>query len=264
MQNEVLMERRAEALAGRSPRKAGQDKVRQALDWVYRWGYSSATILDGLSGAKRRGLAARLVTQGLLKATNVEGGGLNGLPHRILTLTALGLSDVERWRETLLPYELDASRYRQNKVRHYMLAQKATAQRLAEGTLADFATEKELWEQSLAVEGYKQPAVLWRMKSGEKVGVEVELLAKFGPKLDMFVLACLNNLSTSENGAPARFDQVVVISDSPVILKRYKAAFEPGAAYSTWKKDERSRWAKAGAQKVPDWIKVKLYFRHIP
>lgn len=262
MTNKALMQRRAEALAGRSPRQAGLDKARQALDWVYRWGYSAASVLDGLSGAKRRGLSARLVKQGLLKSTRTESGGtVKGVPQAILTLTPLGLSDVERWREYLLPYELDAYRYRQDQLRHYMLAQMATAKAQAEGLLVGFSTEKELSERSAA--GVKQPDVLWNLPTGQKVGIEIELSAKWGRDLDTFVLACLKAISKGPEGAPARFDMVAVVSDSPAILKRYKAAFEPGANYGIWQKDERSRWEKIDTQKVPTWAKGRVQWRQL-
>lgn len=262
MTNEALMQSRASALAGRSPRQAGLDKARQALDWVYRWGYSAASVLDGLSGAKRRGLSARLVKQGLLRSTRTESGGtVKGVPQAILTLTPLGLSDVERWRESLLPYELDAYRYRQDQLRHHMLAQTATAKALAENRIVGFATEKELAERSAA--GMKQPDVLWTLPTGQKVGVEVELSAKWGRDLDTFVLACLKAISKGQEGKPARFDMVAVVSDSPAILKRYKAAFEPGATYGLWQKDERSRWEKVGTQQVPELAKGRILWRQL-
>ena len=262
MTNVTLMQSRDKALAGRSPRQAGLEKARQALDWVYRWGYSSASVLDSLSGAKRRGLSARLVKQGLLKSTRTESGGaVKGVPQAILTLTPLGLSDVERWRESLLPYELDAYRYRQDQLRHYMLAQMATAKGLADGRLGGFATEKELAERSAA--GVKQPDVLWYLPGGNTIGVEVELSAKWGRDLDMFVLACLNAIQRDNDGVPTRFNQVAVASDSPAILKRYKAAFAPGATYGLWQKDARSRWEKVGTRQVPQWAKERMQWQQL-
>ena len=42
---------RDEKLAGRSPRQAGADKANLALLWVYKWGWSSPSILDIISNS---------------------------------------------------------------------------------------------------------------------------------------------------------------------------------------------------------------------
>lgn len=233
----------------------------QALDWVYRWGWSSPSTIDSLAGTVRRGLAARLVRQGLLRSTRTaSGGGVKGVPATILTLTATGLSVVERVRESLLAYELDPYRYRQDQLRHYQLAQAATDQGLQLGKISSFQTEKEY--AALSEAGIKQPDIIWFLPQGLKTGVEVELSAKWGRELDHFILACLRALQ-AKDGQPATLDFIALVSDSPAILNRYQAAFQPGAKFNRWRKDERSRWEVADAVQVPIWAKGKLQCRLI-
>ncbi len=245
-----------------SPRQRGEQKAREALDWVYRWGWSSPSVVDGLAGTARRGLAARLARAKLLRSTRTDSGGAQkGVPASILTLTGDGLAEVEKFREDLLPYELDPYRIRQDQLRHYQLAQSATAKALSEKKISGFQTEKEMAEFSGS--NIKQPDIAWWLPNGQSVAVEVELSAKWGRDLDHFILSCLLSLSPEEKGGKHRYDYIALVTDSPAILKRYKAAFEPGAAYGVWQKDERSRWEKSETRKVPEGAKGKMLWRLI-
>jgi len=245
-----------------SPRQRGEQKAREALGWVYRWGWSSPSVLDGLAGTARRGLAARLVKAKLLRSTRTDSGGAQkGVPAFILTLTGDGLAEVEKYREDLLPYELDPYRIRQDQLRHYQLAQYATASTLSKKKITGFQTEKEIAEYS--GENIKQPDIVWLLPTGHRVAVEVELSAKWGRDLDHFILSCLLSLLPKEKGGKPRYDYISVVTDSPAIEKRYKAAFEPGAAYGMWQKDARSRWEKTETRKVPEWAKGRMMWRLI-
>lgn len=118
---------------GRSARQRGDDKQRQALDWVYRWGWASPGTIEKVGGAERSGLAARLVRRGLLEETRTACGGAHkGVPVKILTLTQDGLEEVERTRNVLLPYEFGGGRVRQDGLRKFQLAQTVTIQALNE------------------------------------------------------------------------------------------------------------------------------------
>lgn len=247
---------RQEILNGQSPRERGDEKMRLALDWIYRWGYSSPKVIELIGGAARSGLSARLVKRGLLRSTRTEsGGGLKGVPDALLTLTELGQQEIERISEKLLQYDLDPYKINQLKLRHDILAQTATAKALSNSSIQDFRTERELAQRSQ--QGFKQPDVLWSM-SGLRVAVEIELTAKWDRILDQFVDSCINALS-SQNEKEPRFNQILLATDSPAISKRYKAAFESGQTYGIWKKDDKAgRWKMDGSRKVPDWIEGKF------
>ncbi len=247
---------RATRLGGLSPRARGEEKVAEALDWIYRWGWASPQTVDSLSGAKRRGLGARLVRHGLLVATRTQAGGAgHGVPSLILTLSPTGQAEVERHRTNLLPYNRDPYKIRQDQLRHYELAQRATAGSLLNGAITSFKTELETAQRSAA--GQKQPDVEWTFPSGIKAGVEVELTAKWARDLDQFILACLRSLASTEE-KPARFDLIILVTDSPAIRKRYLQAFEPGRLFHRWQKNSRGHWETTGTSTVPNWATEKV------
>lgn len=77
-----------------------------------------------------------------------------------------------------------------------------------------------------------------------RVSVEVELTSKWDRHLDQFVLSTILSLVSSDQ-SPARFDTVLVLTDSPAIQVRYPAQFEPGAKFNRWVKDgpeNTSKW----------------------
>ncbi|MEX3693032.1 hypothetical protein AB3X91_34360 [Paraburkholderia sp. BR14263] len=246
----------AEALGEKSARQRGEEKTLLALDWIYRWGCSSPSIVDMLSGAAAAGLAARLVRRGLLVKTKTEsGGGRKDVPNFILTLSLSGLEEVERVRDALLPYELDPFKIRQDQLRHTIIAQAATARNVLSGAINGFQSEAEMAQKSKR--GTKQPDICWLMPDGRRVGVEVELTAKWGRDLDDFVGACLVATRRREGSNP-RFDEIWVVTDSPAIERRYKAAFSPGAPINIWKKNEQRRWIVEKPATVPDWAKDRI------
>lgn len=260
---EKLKAARVAALShGQSPRQIGQAKVLAALRWIYRWGWTSPTVLELVGRDNRNGLVSRLLKQGLIVKTRTEsGGGQRDVPVYILTLTEAGVNAVERMIEDpidLLPYSTDPYRIKQVLLRHDILAQMATAKALSKGTITGFSTEREMVVKSEA--GVKQPDVMW-WQGDTLIAVEIELSAKWERDLDEFVERCLLSLE-ARNGQPARCHQVALISDSPAILKRYKAAFAPGASYGRWKRDDSRHWRQVAELKVPEWISGRVQCQH--
>ena len=248
---------RVAKLNGKTPLQVGIEKTKTALDWVYRWGWSSPSTLDMLGGSARRGLSARLVKNGLLRSTRTQcGGAVRGVPNFILTLTETGQAEVERFCENLLPYERDPYKaVHQQKLRHDHLAQMATARTVIEGKIAGFKTEKELAEESS--KGVKQPDIVWLL-GNILMGLEVELTGKFGRQLDQFVYGCIHALIGNASQRP-RFHRIAIVTDSPAIKKRYEQAFAPGAKYQVWSKNSRGYWVSENqVRTVPDNIKGRI------
>jgi hypothetical protein len=234
--------------AGKSTRAAGKDRALQALTWIYRWGWSSPGVIDALGGAARRGLCKKLEEAGLVQTVKTKSGQiLADIPSKIVTLTAQGLEEVERTIDDMIDYTIDPYRVNQNTLRHDMSVQRATLKNLRAGTITGFSTPAELSSKSQP--GIKQPDAIWFLKGERRLAVELELSAKFDRKLDDFVDKILTSISEK------RFDRVAIISDSQAILRRYKAAFEPGHEVRVWQKDERGRWRIENRYEVPDWIK---------
>ncbi len=239
------------AMKGVSPRVRGAEKTSLALDWIYRWGWASAASLESLTGGKRTGLSARLVRQKLVLATKTEsGGGIKGVPIYMLTLTSAGRDEVERMRVDLLNYEVDPYRIDQSKLRHDQIAQTATINALDNGTIESYKTPLELSAKS--EKSVKQPDVLWIQPDSTKMGIEVELSAKWERKLDQFVVSCLTSIQENE------VDSIALVSDSPAILKRYTKAFTPGEPLVIWDKDSRGIWRQLKKIEVPKWSEGKL------
>lgn len=231
-----------------NPRERGREKMRVALDWIYRWGWASPSTIELTTGGKRSGLTARLVRQKFLKSTRTEsGGGAKGIPMFILTLTRIGLEEVERHREDLIRYELDSYRIDQTKLRHDELAQRATINALLAKRIQSFKTPAELAAKSEA--GVKQPDVLWIDGKGGRTGIEVELSAKWDRKLDQFVLGCLKSLKPDQANS---VDSIALISDSKAIVSRYGKAFKPGQDLPIWGKDSRGNWLVTKTIQVPE------------
>ena len=247
-----------EAMKGMSPRARGAEKTSAALDWIYRWGWTSPSILDLVTDGKRTGLSARLTRQKLICTTKTEaGGGVKGIPIHILTLDSIGLDEVERLRDDLLPYQTDPYRIDQTKLRHDHIAQKATINALKAGIITDFKTPHELAAKS--AKGVKQPDVLWIKPDGKRMGIEVELSAKWDRKLDQFVLGCLQSLRKNpDSPKPNEVDSIGLVTDSKAILRRYTKAFEPGQPLVIWEKNERGFWSQKNTIAVPKEFEGKI------
>jgi hypothetical protein len=246
----------ASKFPGKNARQRGLEKRRLALTWVYRWGWASPSTVEIVGGAKRSGLAARLVRNGLLEETKTAcGGGHLGVPVKILTLSVAGVQEVERTRERLRAYPVGGNRVRMDEIRKFQLAQRATLTALELGDIQ--ACLVGLETAALIGEGVKLPTMLWSMADSTKVGIEVELSSRWGRDLDVFIDKCVTALSPN-NGRARPFDQIAVLSDSSSIIKRYKAAFAKGAQYQLWEKDPRGYWQAVDTKTVSEFVAAQM------
>ncbi|ABD70779.1 hypothetical protein Rfer_3069 [Rhodoferax ferrireducens T118] len=247
---------------GQSPSQRAEDKLVKALNWVYRWGWSSAKTLERVGGGTHSGLAARLVRAKYLEATRTESGlAQKDLPSHILTLTSDGLARIQRERDILLPYSTDPAKVRQDQLRHYQMAQTLTIEALHAQKIEAYSVEKEMAEVSS--DGVKQPDIFWVLQGGAGAAVEIELNPKWGRAMDVFVRGCVSAL-TPARGQPARFDFIFIISDSNALLKRYSAALGAGSTYELWKKDASGHILriKDSAQRVCAEVAEKVLYRN--
>lgn len=133
--------------SGQTTRQIGELKQQQALQWIYRWGWSWPTILEQISGSKNNRLTSRLEKNKLIWTMVPQAAGVKGVSKKIVVLTERGLQEVERFQKKLIKYELDPFRIRQTHIRHSVLAQQATANML--GGNFEFQTERELASTSI-------------------------------------------------------------------------------------------------------------------
>jgi hypothetical protein len=231
------------------PFQAGIVRKKKALLWVYRWGWSTPTTIELLMGSQRSGLAARLIKADLLKSTKTE----SGTPPAFLTLTEQGKMEVEKYlddEEDLIDYQLDPYRIDQSKIRHGLVAQNATANNLKNGFIVEYMTEQMAAAKS--AKNVKQHDVTWIKQNGEKIGIEVELSAKWARKLDEFVLSCIRSIQSK------RVNSIFIATDSKSINKRYGESFKVGKKFGQWEKSQLGFYKQIGEYKVPDFMDGKV------
>ena len=272
---QALEEGRQRSLStGYTSQQIGEQKAQEALFWVYRWGWSTASILDDVVNTRRGSIALRLERRGLLKrARTPTGGGARGVPIFMLTLTRAGVAEVSRHFDSDEHLYAYSNRINFNQMRHDHLVQKLTVAAIAEGR-ADRHTPERILRvnamRKLALESkeereareargglpFKISDVEWRTRSLEVTFVEVELSGKFNRDLDEFVHKSIEALHTTPDSI------VLIISDSRGTLTRYSKAFEANAPVGRWKKVD-GRYVKIGSFPVPAWVAERIHYRKI-
>ena len=245
-------------LGGVAPRIKGWQNQLAVVDWLYRFGYSSAAVLQDVLGKQSSGWAAMAERRGLLQSVRT----VSRVPPRLYFLAADGLALAEQHANDLLPYpEIDPARVNQSMLRHNLLVQSLTARELLAKRIDSFTSEREL--SSDFSRGVKRPDVIWKLSSGTRVAVEVELTAKWGRALDAFVVALVQGLQGDSRKEPG-FDRVAVITTSAAIAERYKAALSPGAPLRSWVKDQRGHWRVERQEAVPPEVGRLVALKVLP
>lgn len=249
--------RLAEALAGRTTREVGRAKDLKAANWIYRWGWSSPSVVDMVASPGRRGVAARLVKKGwAVRHPTPQGSGQKGVPAEVLVLTPDGVAEVEAElnEAQLLPYPTKPDQaIPWHQLRHDGLVQLWTARKLAAEQIIGYVTPREMTGRPSG-SGVKQPDAVWR-KDKLALAVELELTAKKERELHQAVLAILQAVHPgNETKQKGPYDAVAILSHSAAILDRYRRLLKPGATITTYQRDAARHWKASGQAKVPDWI----------
>lgn len=243
-------------LGDQTPQERSSLNRQIAVDWIYRFGFSSAQVLRQCLNKKSSGWTSLAVKRGWIRSTRT----LSGIPPVIFTLTEAGLDLAHDHATKLLPYvELDPYRVVQPRVRHDLLVQKLTIAALREGAIIAVTTERELNEGDQP--GHKRPDAIWHLPDGRRLGIELELSAKFGQKLDEFIVAMAASLDPDRR--EDRLDGFCVIANSERICARYRQAMRPGQPLRHWKKNSRKHWVVDDESVVPDWLYDLVDFRSL-
>jgi len=256
LNNQLAAARSMIAKTGKSPRQLGKESRQKVINWIYQWGYTTTNICKLLLNRTSGGYMGKLTYQKWLCETNTK----SGFPSSYFTLAPLGLEEAERHANSLLKYlEIDQYKVNQQKIRHDLIAQKSTLQALNSNVIVGYETEKMNFKDG-DKSGKKRPDVTWITNSGLRLGIEIELSAKWDRDLDQFVLAIARALKSDGNDKPS-YNRFVIISDSPAIIKRYRAAIQPDAPLSIWTKSSRGHWEIINSIKVPTWLIHKVDFQ---
>ena len=247
------------ALAWTHSRARGEQKIRDVLKWLYRWGYASPFCVDLVTGTRRRGFASRLQKKGLVKITpSAAGRSLRAAPAAFVTMTPAGLEEAERHLDVgRVPLPLvDPLRINQQLLRHSEFAQRLTAGRYLAREIVDYWTEREI---ATGAPGEKLPDVVWQPAIDElgTYSVEIELTAKFDRRLDEFVHRSVQSLKKGKHAL------VLVFSDSPPLLERYRAGFAAGASYGLWERDNTRHFSRVGSKKVEQSEATRVIVRDL-
>lgn len=251
--HEKLMAARAHALFNRTPNELAEFRALLALKWVHQWGWSCAGILDIVAQTTRRGLSARLIKAGLLKAHKREGMAVfQRLPSQLLTLTKDGLAFVLR------DLEKEPHAYRDHitwaNVRHDYMVQRFCVEELFKDGPTFALCETPLTRQAQSKFEAKEPDAVLIGGPG-RVAIEFEFNGKFGRKLDDFVLKCLIGANGTATQKP-EFQGIWIYCGSDSMVKRYQEAFKPGKEAQRWAQTSRGHWEPkkglGGPFKVPE------------
>lgn len=259
---EHMRARLAEVLAGRSSREVGRAKDLAGLVWIYRWGWSTPTIVDMVASPSRRGVAARLVKRGLAQRhPTPTGSGAKGVPVDVIVLTPDGVAEVEAERDPL-PYPTQPDRcVPWHQLRHDTLVQLWTARRLVANKIAGYTAPREIADRSQG--GIKQPDAVWHSSHGQ-IAVELELTAKKDRELHQAALAMAKAVHPGTEGHPkGPYNIVAILSHSEAILAKYRRLLQPGATITKYKRDAARHWHPDGQIKVPDWITGRVILEKV-
>lgn len=255
---QLAQARAALASTGMSSRQIGCESKTKALDWIHKWGYTSASIIMILLCRTSAGYVQKLAKQGLLVLTRTE----SGIPPAIATLSDFGLQEISQFADSLVRYpESEPHKINQMLIKHNILAQLATANALNAGVISDYSTER-MFDHDGDKSGIKRPDIIWLTPTGLRFAVEVELSQKWDRDLHEFILAIIRALEFTE-GHQAKFSRFLIITHSPAIKNNYAKAMQPGAALPLWKKNARGHWAIDNKMEVPDWLINKVDFQLI-
>jgi hypothetical protein len=239
-----------------NPAAQGQANKAQALTWVYVWAYSTPAILQLLLRHEGMSWSTGAVDAGWLRKSGVTARER----IKVVTLTEMGLAWVQARSNLLLKYaELDPHRMSPYTIHHTLLAQRLTVHEARASRISSYQTERMLAARSEP--GVKQPDVVWTTKDGERVGVEVELTAKWDRRFDEFLLKTIKALTPDESNGLSKVDRVLITTTSLAILKRYRMAFGSGQPYRTWREAPKGRAGTASIEHVPSWVQDKVHFR---
>ena len=252
--------------AGMSTRDIGLIRTERALEWVYRWGWTTPHLIDRFFGnANRRCLAARLVKKGLLVETprSALSGVSIAAPRKLITLSSTGVEEVERTlrdEHDLVNYQQDPIGYLQSPFRRELFAQLTTRFQLDDGHISNYRYDS-IMAQKTRPKSNNLPNLVW-VKDEMLTGVEIELTARWGRELDLFVLNSLTSLGLikkNKNQTHSKaLSSLIIYTDSRAIGEKLKSSFMPGRKIPIWSQNRNGDYEVHSEATIPDAISGRL------
>lgn len=232
-------------LHGVSPKVRYQQKLMAVLEWIYRWGYTSDAIILGIVGTKRAGFGKKLVDAGWLATVRAP---VNADVRNLYILSDAGLAEVARRHPEVLPYPEAYGRI-SGLVRHRLAIQWLVLTNARDNHLSEREVRIRASEES-----HKEFDALIYL-DGREIGVEMELSPKYGPKLDAFLVDCLDWTEVANH-------HVIVSSDSDAILRNYQIRLETRQLHR-YAQDSNGHWKAKGRVAIDPASRCRIHFARI-
>jgi len=241
-------------------REVGQLRLYSALDWTFRWQFTTAALIADLLGSTDRRHYRWLTSwerQDLIRRTPT----LSPIAREVITLTRMGVSALQTalagiGSEELLPqYQHDVSRINLRNLTHSLATQIAVLKLISAGKIDCYATEHEL--ASTSRKGVKQPDALLGKAENTRIALEVELTPKSHRLLDQALIANIDLLRDK------KVDGIWYVSHVPAILNSIRRALESGHI-TKWRRDDQYKWSRNGRVVIEKAESARFLFQHLP
>lgn len=240
-------------LNGISPQERGEQKDKLAITWLYRWRFSSPSLLEQVVGNTRSNLIPKLIKRGWIYAVQLHKGGYRNRATKVVALTEEGVRMAQYWSSHMTAYDLSRHQLLRANHDHDLKVQELTLARLRDNKITAYRTAHMLGGRS---EHQKYPDVIWELPSGETCMVEVELTPKWGPKFSELVMRLIDAIQQEQHHL------ILLASDSQALLDRYVAALQPGAVYDVYARDAQRKWQVMGTNVVPGCMKGRVVWQY--
>jgi hypothetical protein len=239
---------------GMTSLKRGAQKVDNAIAVIFRFGFSSSANLELIAQTIRSGFGSRLVQKNLAKRVEVRYPSGHG--QTVFYLTPDGLDRARQLTNSTSAYSIP-KRISTKNLRHDLLAQTLTIKMLNAGQIVDYLTPRELKNKSMA--NFKEFDVVW-LSSKSKIGVEVELSAKFGKALDHFVYSCVLALNPDSDEEDKYTTIIIYLEEQSLV--GYSAAFKAGTKLKVWDAiGDIQEWKLIEEITIPEWVQKNVLFK---
>lgn len=253
-------------LGEKNSRQVGREKLLKALKWVYFWGFSSPGVIDFLVAPGRRGFCAKLIRQGYLEEhMTPAGGGVKGVPWSLVTLTRMGVEEIEATLQNLIHYPANGSKLvNWNQIRHDVCIQKLTASAVSGGAIKRYVTPRMMAERSQYQ--HKQPDAVWVMphdNEDKMVAVELELSRKKDREFDQAILAYIMGIRHESNERGSWWS-VYIASTSDALIAQWKKRIQPKGSLPIWEKNKAGVWVKSPSRMpIPEYLVERMNFEKV-
>ena len=235
---------------GETPQQRGSQKIMDVLTWLYRFGVSTADIINLVSGQLKPGFAKRLADKGLIVATLTE----SGQPKYFYTLSQEGHDIAASYAPIPIRYRyFEPYKIKQSKFSHDFCAQRLS---LEASKRNGFEVHSQAQIAVRHKAGAKIPDAVWVDKDKQRIAVEVEFTQKSKRDLDQTITAIIRSLEADEYSCYFYFVR------ADVIATNYTRAMSPGATIDHWEKNPRGAWTffKENREAVPASLIDRIFF----